>query len=88
MRARGCYSPSGLVIGEVLKDRLHVGLAEIRVVENVEEFGSERNGFILLEVEPLEDGEVNIHEPGSYDGVSPHIPEEARNRGAQSQRVR
>jgi hypothetical protein len=88
VRARRCYSPSGIVIGTVLKDRLHVGLAEICVVENVEEFGSERNGFILLEVEPLEDGEVDIHEPGSDDGVSPQIPEETRNRGVQSQRVR
>ena len=71
-----------------MKDRLQVRLAEVGVVENVEELGSEREIFILLDVEPLEEGEVNIHQLGSDDGVSPHIPEEAWNGAAQSQRVR
>ena len=88
VRTCRCYSPSCIVIGAVLKDGLHVGLAEIRVVENVEEFGSERDGFVLLEVEPLEDSEVDIDEPRSDDGVSSHITEETRNRRGQSQRVR
>src|SRR5437016_6967600 len=76
MGARRCNSPSGIVIGAVLKDRLQVRLAEIGVVEDVEEFGPEREIGIFLEVEPLEEGEVEIHELGSDDGVSPHIPEE------------
>ena len=88
MGARRSDSPSGIVIGTVLEDRLQVRLAEIGVVEDVEEFGPEREIGILFEVELLEDGEVDIHEPGSDDRVSPHIPEEAWNRSAQSQRVR
>jgi hypothetical protein len=88
VRTRRCYSPSRIVIGAILKDGLHIGLTEIRVVENVEEFGSERDRFVLLEVEPLEDGEVDIDEPRSDDGVSSHITEETRNWRAQSQRVR
>ena len=88
MGAGRCNSSSGIIIGAVLKDRLQVRLTEIGVVEDVEEFGPEREIGILFEVELLEDGEVDIHEPGSDDRVSPHIPEEAWNRSAQSQRVR
>jgi hypothetical protein len=32
-------SPSGVVVRTVLKDRLHIRLAEIRMVEDVEDFG-------------------------------------------------
>ena len=88
MCARRCDSPSRIVIGPVLKDRLHVRLAEIGVIEDVEEFGPEREIFILLEVETLEEGKVDIHHPGSDDGVSSYISEEAWNRSAQSQRIR
>src|SRR3989442_15590057 len=88
MGAGRCNSSSGIVIRAVLKDRLQVRLTEIGVVEDVEEFGPEREIGILREIEPLEDGEVEIHEPGSDDGVSPDVPEEAWNRIAQSQRIR
>src|SRR4030095_19004 len=87
MRARRRDSPSGIVIGAVLQDRLHVRLSEIRVVENVEEFGAEREIRILLEVKSLEYGEVDVHDPRSDDGVSTDIPKEAWNRCAQSQRI-
>ena len=88
MSARRCNSASGIVIGAVLKDRLQVGLAEIGVVEDVEEFGPEREISILFKGEALEHSEVDIHQFGSDDGVSPYIPEEAWNGSTQSQRVR
>src|SRR5881409_3489951 len=88
MRARRSDSPSGIVIGTVLEDRLQVRLAEIGVVEHVEKFGPEREISILLEGEPFERGEVEVDEPGSDDGVSSHIPEEAWNRSAQAQWIR
>src|SRR5207244_11169332 len=74
--------------GTVLEDRLQVRLAEIGVVEHVEEFRPEREISILLEGEPFERGEVEIDEPGSDDGVSSYIPEEAWNRSAHSQWIR
>src|ERR1051326_6530873 len=87
MRTRCCDSASSIVVGAILKDGLHVWLTEIRVVENVEELGPEREICILLEVELLKDGEVHVHKIGADDVTSPHVPIEARNRIAQSQRV-
>src|SRR2546422_7243888 len=50
------------VVRAVLKDRLHVGLPEIRVIQDVEEFSPEGKSFILFEVEPFEQREIDIHQ--------------------------
>src|SRR2546428_12773075 len=83
----GCRdSASRVVVRAVLKDRLHVGLSEIRVIQNVEEFGPEGKSFILFEVEPFKQGEIEIHQIRSDDSTSPHITEEAWYWVSQSQR--
>src|SRR5947208_2896547 len=87
MRAGRCDSAAGVVVRAVLKDRLHVGLSEIRVIQNVEEFGPEGKSFILFEVEPFEQREIDIHQIRSNDGASPHITEEAWYWVSQPQRV-
>ena len=84
MSTRRRNSPSGIVIRAVLKDRLHVWLAEISVVENVEELGPERQIRILFQAEPFEECSVEIHQARSDDGVSPHIPKETRDRRTQT----
>ena len=81
---RRCNSPSGIVVRAVLKDRLQVRLAEIGVVEHVEELGPERQIRILFQIEPLEECRVEIHEAGPTDGVSANIPKETRNRRTQT----
>src|SRR5262245_17274085 len=87
MRARRCDSTAGVVVRAVLKDRLHVGLSEIRVIQNVEEFRPERDIFIFLQVESFEQREIDIHQIRSDDGASPDITEEAWYRVSQPQRV-
>src|SRR5438128_12634568 len=87
MRAGRCDSTSGVVVGAVLKDRLHVGLSEIRVIQNVEEFCPEGDIFIFLQVESFKQGEIEIHQIRSDDGTSPHITEEAWYWVSQPQRV-
>ena len=75
-----CDSSSRVVIRAVLQDRLQIRLAEIGVVEDVEEFGPEREIGVLLKVESLEEREVNIHELGTNDDASADIAIEAWNR--------
>ncbi len=72
--ARRCDSPSGIVIGPVLKDRLSIRLPEIRVVENVKEFRSERKSSLFSQAESLEHGEIDVHDPGSDHGVPAEVP--------------
>ena len=76
VRTGCCDSTSRVVIRAVLEDRLHVGLSEIRVIQNVEEFGPEREIFVFLQVEPFKQREIEIHQIRSDDGTSPHITEE------------
>src|SRR5207245_10283893 len=87
MRAGRCDSTAGVLVRAVLKDRLHVGLPEIRVIQDVEEFSPEGKSFILFEVEPFEQREIDIHQIRSNDGASPHITEEAWYWVSQPQRV-
>src|ERR1043166_5146854 len=87
MGAGRCNSTSGVIIRPILKNWLQVGLSEIRVIEHVEELGTERDVLIFLQVEALEYGEVDVHEHRADDRVSSHISEKAWNGGFQTERI-
>src|SRR4051812_14478169 len=57
------------------RSHLRRGLAEVRVVEDVEELSAELQLDLLANPEVLEQREVEILETGSADGVASRVPE-------------
>src|SRR5205085_9477303 len=55
-----------------------VGLAEVRVVKEVENFGAELHARLLRETRVLDDGEVRVVEAWADDDVASKAPEVGR----------